>query len=106
MADETKGTAGSGSARKLDETKVPAGVPVQTGKAAAAVTPVTEAETKKAVEAAGFTMVKKNPHVMDTDIFEAGDFTIGREPVAVPSDQVAALTSHKDKYGRQLVVLA
>lgn len=106
MADENKGGAGSGSAKKLDATKVPPGVPVQTGKAAAAVTPVTEAETKKAVAEAGFTMVKKNPHVRDTDIFTAGDFTIGREPIAVPSDEVAALTSHKDKYGRQIVVLA
>lgn len=106
MAEDTKSAGAGSAAAKLSPEKVPAGIPVQTGKAAPASQAAGAAETKKAVEAAGFVLVKKNPHVAEVDVFETGDFSIGRAPVAVPADQVEAICSHKDKFGRQLVVKA
>lgn len=105
MADETRKTD-TPAAPKLSQDKVPAGIEVQTGEAAPATVAAAAAETKASVEKAGFVLVKKNPHVVAIDVFETGDFQIGKTPVAVPADQVAAICSHKDEYGRQLVVKA
>ena len=102
MADDTKSTAPA--APKPE--KVPAGIPVQTGTAAPAPTKTAAADTKAAVEKAGFVLVKKNPHVVSVDVFETGDFKIGREPVAIPAGELDAVTAHRDEYGRQYVVKA
>lgn len=105
MGDETKTAGGAGAAPKIDPSKVPAGIPVQTGQAAPA--PARGLRDQRAeVEKAGMVLVKKNPHVAALDEFTTGDFTIGKTPVAVPADQVAAICAHKDEYGRQLVVKA
>jgi hypothetical protein len=105
MADDTRKTDPP-AAPKLSPEKVPAGIEVQTGQAAAATVVAGAAETKASVEKAGFVLVKKNPHVVAIDVFETGDFKIGKTPVAVPADQVEAICGHKDEYGRQLVVRA
>lgn len=104
MADERKTPAPAAS--KLAPNRVPAGIPVQTGKASAPVGHVSEAATKAAVAKAGFVLVKKNPHVVATDVFETGSFKIGSRPVAIPADQVEAVLAHRDEYGRQIVVKA
>lgn len=106
MAEDTKGTGAGSAAAKLSPEKVPPGIPVQTGVASAPAGDPSAAQTKAAVEKAGFVLVKKNPHVVAIDVFETGSFKIGKTPVAIPADQVEAVLAHRDDYGRAMVVKA